>query len=144
MSELIRSTLNWRPIGPLSRTAEYALRGLVALARHPGPWVSAEQIAADAMLPAGYLSKVLNTLAQRGVLRSRRGPSGGFALIRPADEITVLEIAKVIDPWSDTDRCAQCAALVGRRCALHAHIEWMTSVCERYLEAVTIEDLASA
>jgi Rrf2 family protein len=57
----------------------------------------ATEIAAAAGVPAPFLSKVLGRLADRGLLRSRRGRRGGFVLGRPASEITLADIALALD-----------------------------------------------
>ena len=75
----------------LNDTAEYALRAVLYLARRPdGSPVPATKIADDLGLPRNYLSKILRRLARRGILESSRGPSGGFSLARPADELQCL------------------------------------------------------
>ena len=55
------------------------------------------EIAEAAGVPAPFLSKVLGRLADRGLLRSRRGRRGGFVLGRPASEITLADIALALD-----------------------------------------------
>jgi Rrf2 family protein len=80
----------------LSRTAGYAVRAVIVLARaHGERAVSAEEIASILGAPHNYLSKTLNALARRGVLTSVRGPGGGFALAVAPDVLTVADIVEV-------------------------------------------------
>ena len=44
-----------------------------------------------------YLFKVLEKLIKANILRSKRGPGGGFSLTRPAKDITILEIIEAVD-----------------------------------------------
>jgi Rrf2 family protein len=78
----------------LSRAAEVALLSLPLLdARGPeGEGRKIHALAQDAGVPAPFLAKVLGTLVEKGLLRSRRGRGGGFLLGRPAAEITVADV----------------------------------------------------
>ena len=54
--------------------------------------IMAETIAKECAIPLGYLLKIMQQMVKFNVLSSKRGPGGGFALPRPAKEITLLEI----------------------------------------------------
>ncbi|MEW5915652.1 MAG: Rrf2 family transcriptional regulator [Gemmatimonadota bacterium] len=87
----------------LTKTAEYALRALLVLARHGnGQPLSAVKIARMTAAPSNYLSKTLLTLARTGLIRSTPGRSGGFELLERPDQITVAQIADLFaEPrWS--------------------------------------------
>lgn len=128
----------------LTDTAEYALRSVLHLARRPtGERVPSAAVADALDLPANYLSKTMRTLAKEGVLDAARGPGGGFALARPADEITLRD---VVDPFLELggrDRC-----LLGDRkcenrepCAAHARWQELTSHVEGFFGGTTVSDL---
>lgn len=91
----------------LSRTAEYALRAIVVLARQYGqPPVSNDEIAAILGAPRNYLSKTMNTLSRSGIVTSIRGPGGGFSLAIAPDVLTIGDIADVFaDPVPDGAKC---------------------------------------
>lgn len=78
----------------LSRPAEIALLVLPLLPpdgpREPGRLV--RSLAEESGLSRAYLAKVLQQLADRGLLRSRKGRTGGFVLGRPAREITLADV----------------------------------------------------
>jgi Rrf2 family cysteine metabolism transcriptional repressor len=82
----------------LSRAAGYALAALVYLAKQqeekPLP---SHKIADAGGLSEKYLLKALKPLAMAGMLRSVKGPHGGYRLNRPADEISVLEVIEAVD-----------------------------------------------
>ncbi|MGH9666949.1 MAG: RrF2 family transcriptional regulator, partial [Bryobacteraceae bacterium] len=69
-----------------SRAAEYAIRAFVQLAGAPsGQYVMVKEIAAQSDVPAQFLAKILQQLVRRGLLRSSKGPTGGFLLrVAPA------------------------------------------------------------
>jgi Rrf2 family protein len=63
----------------------------------PARSVASGDIARAAGIPAGYGLKVLGPLADAGLLRSRKGPGGGYRLARPAGRITLLEVVEALD-----------------------------------------------
>jgi Rrf2 family protein len=81
----------------LSQKARYALRSLVALTRAEDAQLTAGDLSARAGAPRKFLEAILLELARRGVITSRRGKFGGYALARPAAEITFAEVIRVID-----------------------------------------------
>ena len=82
----------------LSYASGYALAALayIARAKPDGP-VASHVIAAAAGLPERYLLKVLKPLVDAGVLRSLKGPNGGYRLARPPKGITLLEVVEAAD-----------------------------------------------
>jgi len=81
----------------LSDTARYAMRAMMALAeRHPQP-ASIAGIAEDISAPRKYLEAVMLRLKREGLLVSSRGRTGGYALARPATEISVADIIRSTD-----------------------------------------------
>jgi len=82
----------------LSRKARYALRALYALAADEarGPVLIAE-LAEREKIPRKFLEAILLELKNAGVLRSKKGKGGGYALARPAERITIGEVVRVID-----------------------------------------------
>lgn len=82
----------------LSKKADYGLMAVNHLARRQSQGAcSARDIAAAYNIPAGLLAKVLQRLAQKGLLRSQHGSNGGYLLARPAAFITALDVISAID-----------------------------------------------
>ncbi len=89
----------------LSRAAEVALAALPLL---PGPGAHAKgrgvrELAEAAGVPAPFLAQVLKRLAHAGLLRSKRGRTGGFVLGRPSSEITVADVVLALDGRDELD-----------------------------------------
>ena len=129
----------------LARTAEYAVRAAVLLARHYGErLVSADEIATVVGAPRNYLSKTLNALVRGGVLTSMRGPGGGFALAKTPD---LLSVAEVIDVFADAEPTAARCVLMDKPCDADfpcaAHRRWVTitRIAREPLLATTIGEL---
>ncbi|MBK8056448.1 MAG: Rrf2 family transcriptional regulator [Gemmatimonadetes bacterium] len=111
---------------PLSSTAQYALRAVLHVAEHgTNEPVPADAIAADLRVPRNYLSKTLHILAQAGVLRSGRGPRGGFRLARAA-RITLGDIAAPFGEVSER-KCLLGRATCGWKNPCSAHPRWRPS-----------------
>lgn len=129
----------------LSQTAEYALRAVVCLGARPGQPLSAQAIAATSQVPAPYLAKVLKDLAKAGLLRSQRGRDGGFALARPAAEMSVLAVVNAIDPLKRIHVCPLGRPEhSGQLCPLHARLDEAAAFLEASFASWTIADLVSA
>jgi Rrf2 family protein len=88
-----------------SRAQEVALSALPFLdPRGPsGAGRGVKDLAADALVPAPFLAKVLGRLVDRGLLRSRRGRAGGFVLGRSAAEITLADVVLALERKGDLE-----------------------------------------
>lgn len=126
----------------LSVTAQTALRAVLHIAAHSeeGP-VRADDIAAEIGCPRNYLSKTLHALARVGVLRSTRGPRGGFQLVPPPEKLT---LSQVVDPFAQSgerlcllgrDRCSSSHA-----CPMHDRWSRVASEVEEFFDQTTVAD----
>lgn len=76
--------------------ADYAVRAAVELAA-AGELVTAEQIAQAQGIPVNFLENILRDLRRAGVVESRRGQQGGYALARPAGDISVADVIRAVE-----------------------------------------------
>jgi len=81
----------------LSARADYALRAAIELAAASSGHVTADQLARAQQIPGKFLETILTQLRRAGIIRSQRGPDGGFWLARPAAEISLADIIRAID-----------------------------------------------
>jgi len=80
-----------------SRSSQYAIQALVLLASEPrGRYVLCRTLATRLGLPLPYLSKLLQEFARRGVITSTRGRQGGYAMLKEADAVSLLEIMTIL------------------------------------------------
>ena len=85
----------------LSTTSEYALRALAHLARQPnGDAVLGRDLAHAVEIPANYLSKVLLTLRNAGLVDTTRGSGGGYRLRKPATQIYLIDVVELFEEIS--------------------------------------------
>jgi Rrf2 family protein len=84
----------------LNARVDYALRAVVELASalgSPARPVTAERVATAQQIPPRFLESILLQLRRAGVVQAQRGPEGGYWLAKPADEITLADIIRVVD-----------------------------------------------
>ena len=90
----------------LSRESRYAIVGLSVLAGKPaGTVVGVAPLAEAAALPAPFLAKIFHKLTHHGILTSFRGRQRGYALARPAGDITISEVLEAVDGHDLFRRC---------------------------------------
>ena len=81
----------------ITTKSPYALKALAELARSGEGPVPIGELARRRDIPVQFLEQLFAVLRRAGVLRSQRGVKGGYALARPAHEITVLELVELLD-----------------------------------------------
>jgi Rrf2 family protein len=85
----------------VTHKVDYAVRTVVAIARaeaeDPAHRVKTDVLAATEGVPPSFLPDILRVLGNQRILRSTRGPEGGWNLARPAEEITVADIIRVLE-----------------------------------------------
>jgi Rrf2 family protein len=130
----------------LSPTCQYAIRALVHLAQHEaGRAVLARDIAVAEEIPRQFLSKILHQLGQKGLVRSQKGPGGGFMLARPASLLKLGDIIHAVEGDQDLsrrcilglDECSDTAS-----CALHDAWKAFRVQYESTIAALTLRDVA--
>ena len=129
----------------LTITSEHALRALSHLARLPvGTIVLGRDLATQAGIPANYLSKILWTLGNAGIIDATRGSGGGYWLKRAASEIHLYEVVELFD----RDRVRLACFLGGRDCDCEnpcsAHEAWrhVRTAYLDFLHTKTVADIS--
>jgi Rrf2 family protein len=81
----------------LSEAVSLALHGAAFIAANPDGPVTAKRLAEDGAVSENHLAKVLQRLVKAGLLRSIRGPRGGFVLAVPAETVTLLDVYEAVE-----------------------------------------------
>jgi Rrf2 family protein len=82
----------------VSRSTGYALLAVGYIAKNQGQGVVLSQdVSKEYDIPLEYLLKILQQLVRANVLRSKRGPRGGFCLAKATNKITMLEVIEAVD-----------------------------------------------
>ncbi len=110
----------------ISGTSQSAIRAVVYVATHGAEApVRVGPIAAALDVPRNYLSKTLHTLGRAGVLKSERGPRGGFQLAVRPDKLTLARVAASFEDVG-TRHCLLGNALCDGASPCAAHGRWAT------------------
>lgn len=127
-----------------SQTTEYALRAVVCLAQSPGQYLTTGQIAQRTLVPAGYLSKVMQGLCRGNLVIAHRGLHGGHELARPADQITILDVVNSVEPFKRITQCPLGLTEHGANlCPLHRKMDSALAQVEEAFATTTLADLLS-
>lgn len=107
----------------ISTRGRYALRMMLDLALHnSGEYITLKDISARQEVSVKYLEQIVSVLSKAGMLKSVRGPSGGYKLTRSPEQYTVGDILRVTEgslapvacldsPQNDCPRAETCATL---------------------------------
>ena len=116
----------------VSRSADYALRAMVYLARLDSPrFVPANEIANEMHTPPFLLSRILQHLVHGDLLTSMKGHHGGFRLRKSPERITLFEILHSIDgPFMMHDCSGKSGCGLSHDCGLRS----VFSKAEKHLE----------
>lgn len=125
----------------IPKTAEYALRAVVLLAREPRRAYAAEQIAEATRVPRRYVHKVLQALVRDGLVHSQSGPGGGYALVRPPEELSILDVVSAVEPIPRIRHCPLGLKSHAQLCPLHRELDEACASTERAFARVTIAQL---
>lgn len=131
----------------LSTRGQYAVMAMVDLAKHNDPKhptsLSAIAVRQDISLP--YLEQLFSKLRRADLVKSVRGPQGGYYLAIAADEI---KIAQIIDAADEEINIAACAGANGVNCSKQDHCHttslWraLSDHIDAFLENITLDDIA--
>jgi Rrf2 family protein len=81
----------------ISAKTDYAVRALLFLASRSPDLVKVDVLTEQQGLPRKFVEAILSELRRAGLVRSQRGADGGYALARPATEITIGAVIRVVD-----------------------------------------------
>jgi Rrf2 family transcriptional regulator, iron-sulfur cluster assembly transcription factor len=110
----------------LTRKGDYAIRGLVYLAKQPEGSISLiSEIAEGVQVPQSFVAKIFQSLAKTGLINSTRGTGGGFTLARSSSQITLLEIVEAIEGPIIPNKCIMRDDKCGLKPKCTVHPVWI-------------------
>jgi len=135
----------------LSTKGRYAVMAMADLARHSAQngaerSVSLAEIATRQEISLSYLEQLFSRLRRSGLVKSVRGPGGGYRLAAQADQTWVADIVLAVDEPIRATRCSGqgtprgCMA-GGERCITHDLWEGLGQEIHRYLASVSLADV---
>ena len=129
----------------LSTKGRYAVMAMTDLAgRQADRAVTLADIAARQEISLSYLEQLFARLRRRGLVKSTRGPGGGYRLARPAAEMKIIDIVMAVDEPLHATRCGGripgCMSK-GERCLTHDLWAEMGAQVQNYLAAISLADV---
>ncbi|MDR0396137.1 MAG: Rrf2 family transcriptional regulator [Oscillospiraceae bacterium] len=132
----------------ISTKGRYALRTMIDLARHSqtAEWIPLRDISHREDISTKYLEQIVQHLGAAGLVRSLRGPSGGYRLSRPAESYTAGEILRTIEGSLSPVACLE---YTPNPCPRNSHCSTLRfyaglkKVIYDYVDSITLQDLAN-
>jgi Rrf2 family protein len=126
----------------ISQTVEYAFRAMVCLANASPEPQTTDELAKVTQVPAAYLSKIMLGLTRAGLVRSQRGPNGGFSLIESPPKVSLLEVVNAVDPIKRIRTCPLENPQHGvRLCPLHRRLDRVLATIESTFATTSLADI---
>ncbi len=128
----------------ITTRGRYAVMALVSLAEFSrGNPVPIQFIARQDSIPGSYLQQLFLRLRKKNIVKSVRGPGGGFILSRPPSEITVGEIIRTAEGKKSVVGCRnsgrQCSKI--NKCRTQEMWDTLEGRIDEFLDSITLEDL---
>lgn len=134
----------------LSMKAKYALRALTVLAKSKHEMTQSKVIAKEAGVPIKFLENILQELKRNHLVESKRGVFGGYYLAKPAKDISVAELMRIIDGPLAPVRCASLTAYQKcddckdeRACTIRKTMKKVRDAMAEVLDNTSILDMAN-
>jgi len=130
----------------MSRKCDYALRALILMGSNPkAGYFNIAQIARAEDIPSRYLEQIFLALKNAGVLNAKSGPNGGYRLQKPASDIKLLDVVRLIDGPVAPVRCVSRTAYekCPREgvCALRPVLADVRDAIAQVLDSISLEDV---
>lgn len=129
----------------LTSFTDYGLRALMLLAARPEQSVRIADLARELALSHDHLAKIMLELASAGVVTTQRGRGGGLRLARPAAEIRLGEVTRLLEARQAMVECFRSdggACSLTPRCRLKGHLAVAEQAFYEVLDGVTLLDCA--
>jgi Rrf2 family protein len=131
----------------VNRQTDYAVRVVLALARHPkGTRIATGTIQREMQIPRAFLARIVAQLANNGLVKTYTGRDGGMELPLPAENITLRNVVEafegpiMLSECVKTGRESDCPFLDA--CPVNSKWERVQAAMVREMEAITFKDLA--
>ncbi len=129
----------------ISEAASLAFHTAAYLAQNTDRLVSSREMARSLGASENHLSKVLQRLAHSGIVRSTRGPSGGFRIRSPWEKIKLIDIYEAIEGPVTPARCLLGLPVCkGNRCTLGVLIHKTDKAVRKCLTGTTLAEMAKS
>ncbi len=128
----------------ISTKSRYGTRAVLEIALNRNERnLTRKQISKNQEIPSSYLENILISLKTKGIIRTIRGPKGGYELAKEPEEITVFEIVNILEGPPDSIPCLDDSNACTRSSICVTTDVWkkLQKVQEDLLSEITIKDL---
>lgn len=125
-----------------SKKCEYGLQAILYLAsKNDKEYFSAREIARDLKIPKEFISKILQSLVNFGIVGSKKGKNGGFYLAKSPNKIRLIDIVEAIDGLDVFTTCVLGFPECSSDAPCPVHTEWgrLRSMAYDMLSSETID-----
>jgi Rrf2 family nitric oxide-sensitive transcriptional repressor len=128
----------------LTSFTDYGLRMLMRMAGAPGRGFSTAELAAELGLSRHHLTKIMQRLAAAGIVATRRGAGGGAVLARPAAEIRLGAVVRLLEEGQALVECLGPGGgcMLDGRCRLKQRLRAAEAAFLADLDRSTLADVA--
>ncbi|MCL5778958.1 Rrf2 family transcriptional regulator [Limibaculum sp. FT325] len=129
----------------LTSFTDYGLRMLMRMASAPGRAFSTAELAEEFRLSRNHLAKIMQHLARAGLIETRRGGGGGAILARPADEIRLGAVVRLLEEGQPLVECLGAdggACIIDGHCRLKGRLRIAEAAFLAVLDRSTLADVA--
>lgn len=116
----------------------------IAITSRVKPAVGLKEIAQSQEIPPHFLSKILQELVKRKILKSIKGPNGGFSLLRSSKKLYLIKIVEIMDGLDIFDRCGMGLKKCSDQnpCPIHAKFKLVKEDMKLLLNTKSVSELA--
>ena len=129
----------------LSTRGRYGARALLELAKnYDSGLLSTQEISTRQGIPIKYLEQIFIPLKKASIIQSTRGPTGGYRLAMPPQELTLLRAVEVLEGSISFVGCTKDDSLCDRNeeCIFHSVWKGLSDKAEEFLAQKTFAELA--
>ena len=130
----------------LTTKGKYAVTALLDLSlnQQSTNYISISEIATRRAMPLAYLEQLFRNLRKAGIVKSLRGPNGGYRLSRHSSEISVSEAVLAVEGRLDATQCGGSSdCFSGRKCLAHDLWSELNNQVDSFLLSKSLEDVIS-
>ena len=124
----------------MSEAAVLAFHALIYIAAHEEGFVTNAEIASVLHASEAHLSKVLQRLVKAGLVKSIRGPRGGFVLKKDSDAITLRDIYELFEGSLEHDVCLLEEPVCGNNCVFGDLLTKVNDLVREYMTNTRLKD----
>lgn len=129
----------------ITRASEYAILSLIVLSKASSP-MDSETLSRELAISKSFLAKILQALAKKEILKSYKGVNGGFALIKKAEDINMLDIMSAVEGkapavFECTPSADDCPSDKANICTIWPFLNKLQGKIDLFLNELTLADI---